>query len=93
MNVAIKTRLDAIDAQMAELQKEQAKLREELDKPEFVPWWYLSWDGDEPTDKALGPSLDYAEDADDLASLLNSWEHSVPYREPEAKTILTDKTR
>lgn len=35
MNVAIRTRLAAIDAQMDELQKEQAKLREELDNPEF----------------------------------------------------------
>ena len=92
MNAAIKTRLDAIDAQMAELQKEQAKLREEFDKPDFVPGWYLSWDGDEPTDKALGPSLDYVEDAGDLASILNTWEHSVPFT-PELAARFFPKTR
>jgi hypothetical protein len=44
MNNSIKTRLDNIDAQMAQLKKEQEKLREELNKPEFIPRWYLIWD-------------------------------------------------
>ena len=92
MNAAIKTRLDAIDEQIAELQKEQAKLREELDKPDFVPGWYLSWDGTSPTDKARGLSLDYIENPAELDFYVRNWGSSSPFT-PELAARFFPKTR
>ena len=92
MTAAIKTRLDAIDEQMAALQKEQAKLREELDAPDFVPGWYLSWDSDEPTDKEYGTSLDYCADLSDYEWNARAWEHITPFT-PELAARFFPKTR
>jgi len=92
MNAAIKTRLDAIDEQMAALQKEQAKLREELDAPGFVPGWYLSWDEDEPTNKEYGTSLDYCADLSDYEWNASAWEHITPFT-PELAARFFPKTR
>ena len=92
MTAAIKTRLDAIDEQMAELQKEQTRLREELDVPDFVPGWYLSWEGDEPTNKENGASIDYCATADNRDYFANSWEHCVPFT-PELAARFFSKTR
>ena len=92
MTAAIKTRLDAIDEQIADLQKEQAKLREELDKPDFVPGWYLSWDGTSPTDKARGLSLDYIENPAELDFYVRNWGTSSPFT-PELAARFFPKTR
>ena len=92
MTAAIKTRLDAIDEQMAALQKEQAKLREDLAAPVFVPGWYLSWEGDEPTDKENGASIDYCATADNRDYFANSWERCVPFT-PELAARFFPKTR
>jgi len=92
MNAAIKTRLDAIDEQMAALQKEQAKLREELEAPGFVPGWYLSWDEDEPTNKEYGTSLDYCADLSDYEWNASAWEHITPFT-PELAARFFSKTR
>ena len=91
MNAAIKTRLDAIDEQMAALQKEQAKLREELDAPDFVPGWYISW-GVELTDKEYGASIDYLENETDLEMFIETWDHSAPFT-PELAARFFPKTR
>lgn len=91
MNAAIKTRLDAIDEQMAALQKEQAKLREELDAPGFAPGWYISW-GVELTDKEYGASIDYCENETDLELVRDSWDNVAPFT-PELAARFFSKTR
>lgn len=92
MNAAIKTRLDAIDAQMAELQKEQAKLREELDKPDFVPGWYIAWDSAFPDDKEETPTLFYFACNSDKSDAVEAYLHVVPFT-PELAARFFPKTR
>lgn len=92
MNAAIKTRLDAIDAQMAELQKEQAKLREELDVFPFVPAWYIAWDGENVTTSPMGCKLTFLDDEDEIDAFLEEWEHCEPFT-PELAARFFPKTR
>lgn len=92
MTAAIKTRLDAIDEQMAELQKEQAKLREELDKPDFVPGWYIAWDSAFPDDKEETPTLFYFACNSDKSDAVEAYLHVVPFT-PALAARFFPKTR
>ena len=92
MNAAIKTRLDAIGEQMAALQKEQAKLREELDAPDFVPGWYIVWDGDEMDDKGGGAGLFHCAEVSEKDDLDAAWDNVVPFT-PELAARFFPKTR
>ena len=89
---ACRTQGGTIDEQMAALKKEQAKLREELAAPDFVPGWYLSWDGTSPTDKARGLSLDYIENPAELDFYVRNWGTSSPFT-PELAARFFPKTR
>ena len=92
MTAAIKTRLDAIDEQMAALQKEQAKLREELDAPDFVPGWYIVWDGDEMDDKGGGAGLFHCAEVSEKDDLDAAWDNAAPFT-PELAARFFPKTR
>jgi hypothetical protein len=92
MNDTIKNRLDAIDAQMADLQKEQAKLREELDKPDFVPGWFIAWDGESLNDKGNTPTLFYFADQSEKEECEEAYENIAPFT-PELAARFFPKTR
>lgn len=92
MNDTIKNRLDAIDAQMADLQKEQAKLREELNKPDFVPGWFIAWDGESLNDKGNTPTLFYFADQSEKEECEEAYEN-IAHFTPELAARFFKKTR
>ena len=94
MTAAIKTRLDAIDAQMAELQKEQAKLRGELDKPDFVPGFYVTWSLDHPFERVNNNAsmLVYIDTPESFNSLMARSVHVERFT-PELAARFFPKTR